>query len=161
MLPFSHSVTPTLCDPMECSTPRLPCPSPSPGVCANSWQLSWKYHSTISSSVVPFSCLESFSASGSFPVSQLFASSGRSIGASASASVIPMNIQGLFPLGLTGLIPFCPRGSQESSPAPQFERINSSALSLYGPLLTSVHDYWKNHSIGHMDLCWQSDAFAF
>ena len=72
-----------------------------------------------------------------------------------------MNIQGLFPLGLTGLIPFCPRGSQESSPAPQFERINSSALSLYGPLLTSVHDYWKNHSIGHMDLCWQSDAFAF
>ena len=81
---------------------RLPCPSPSPGACLSSWPLSRWCHPTISSSVVPFSCLQSFPASGSFPVSQLFASGGQSIG--ASASVLPMNIQDWFPLGLTGLI---------------------------------------------------------
>ena len=86
---------------------RLSCPSLSPWVCSNSPPLSWWCYLTISSSVALFSfCLRSFPASGSFPMSQLFASSGQSIGASASASVIPMNIQGLFPLGLTGLISF-------------------------------------------------------
>ena len=88
-----------------------------------------------------------FPTSGSFPMSQLFASGGQSIGASASASVLPMNIQGWFPLRLTILIPLLFKGFQESSPAPQFENINSSELSfLYGPTLTSVHGYWKNHS---------------
>ena len=83
---------------------RLPCPSLSPGVCSNSCPLSWWCHPTISSSVVPFSSrLQSFPASGSFPMNQLFASGGQSIGASASASVLPMNIQDWFPLGLTGL----------------------------------------------------------
>ena len=80
---------------------RLPCPSPSPRIFSNSCQ--W-CHLTISSSVALFSHLQSFSASGPFPVSQLFASGGQSIGASTSASVLPMNIQGWFPLGLTGLI---------------------------------------------------------
>ena len=100
----------------------------------------------ISSSVVRFSsCPQSVSPSGSFPMSWLFASGGQSIG--ASAAVLPMNIQGLFPLELTGWSPCCPRDSQESSPAPQFKSINSLPLScLYGPTLTSVHDYWKNHS---------------
>ena len=84
---------------------RLLCPSLSPRVCSYSCPLSWWCHPTISSSVVPFSsCLQSFPASGCFPVSQLFTSSGQSIGASASASVLPMNIEDWFPLGLTGLI---------------------------------------------------------
>ena len=84
---------------------RLPCPSPTPRTCSNSCPLSRWCHPTISSSVIPFSsCLQSFPALGSFPRSQLFASGGPSIGVSASASVLPMNIQDWFPLGLTGLI---------------------------------------------------------
>ena len=83
----------------------LPCPSPSPGVCSNSCLLSWLCNPTIASSVVPFSShLQSFPASGSFPKSQFFTSGGQSFGASASASVLPMNIQGWFPLGLIDLI---------------------------------------------------------
>ena len=110
---------------------RLPCPSLSPGACSNSHPLSWWCHPTISSSVTSFSsCPQSFLASGSFPVSWLFASGGQSTGASASASVLPMNIQSWFPLGLTVCSPCCPRDSQESSPAPQFESINSLTLSL-------------------------------
>ena len=85
---------------------RLPCPSPSSRARLNSCSSSWWCHLTILSSVIFFSCLLSFPASGSFPVSGLFASGGQSIGASASASVLPMNIQGWFPLGLTGLISF-------------------------------------------------------
>ena len=84
---------------------RLLCPLPSPRACSNSCALSWWCHPNISSFVVPFSsCLQSFLASGSFPMSQHFTLSGQSIGASASASVLPTNIQGWFPLGLTGLI---------------------------------------------------------
>ena len=83
---------------------RLSCPSLSPGVYSNSSPLSRCCHPTILSSVVPFSCLQSFPVSGSFPVSQFFASGGQSIGVSASVSVLPVNIQDWFPLGLTGLI---------------------------------------------------------
>ena len=84
---------------------RPPCPSPTPRVNSNSRPLSQWCHPTVSSSVVPFSsCLQSFPASGSFQMSQLFASDGQSIGVSASASVLPMNIQGWFPLGWTGWI---------------------------------------------------------
>ena len=128
---------------------RLPCPSQSPGVFSNSCPLIWWCHPTISSSVVPFSSsFQPFPASGSFPVSQLFTSGGPSIGASALASVLPVNIQNWFPCNL--------RDSQESSLAPQFGSINSSVLSLlYSPTLTTVHDYWKNHSINYTDLCWQ------
>ena len=82
---------------------RVPCPSLLPGACSNSCPLSWWCHPTFLSSVAPFSsCRQSFPESGSFPVSQLFTSDGQSIG--ASLSVLPMNIQGWFPLGLTGLI---------------------------------------------------------
>ena len=92
-------------------------------------------------------------------------SGGQSIGASASASVLPKSIQGWFSLGLTGLISLLSKGlsdSQESSPAPQFESINSLALCLlYCLALTSVHDYRKDHSLDYMDLCQQSDVFAF
>ena len=88
---------------------RIPCPSLSPGVCSNFCPLSRSCHPTISSSVTPFSfCIQSFPASGSFLMSQLFASGGQSIG--ASASVLPMNIQGWFPLGLTGLISLLSKG---------------------------------------------------
>ena len=96
---------PTLYDPMDCRHTRLPCPSPPPGACSNSCPLSRWCHPTISSPVAPFSsCLQLFPASEAFPVSQLFTSGGQSIGASASASVLPLNIQGRFPSGLTGLI---------------------------------------------------------
>ena len=89
---------------------RPPCPSPTPGVYSNSCPLNRWCHPTISSSVVPFSCLQSFPASGSFPMSQLFASDGQSIGVSASASVFPMNIQDLSPLGWTGWISLQSKG---------------------------------------------------
>ena len=90
---------------------RLPCPSPSPRACSNSCPLSQWCHPTISSSVVPFSRLQSFPASGSFQMSRLFPSGGQSIGASASASVPPMNIQGWFPLGWTVWSTCSPRDS--------------------------------------------------
>ena len=89
---------------------RLPCPSPTPGICSNSCPWSWWYHPTISSSVFPFSHLQSFPVSGSFPVSQFFASGGQIIGASASASVYPVNIQDWFPLRWTGLISLKSKG---------------------------------------------------
>ena len=93
---------------------RLPCPSPTSGACSNSCQLSQWCDPTISSSVVPFSsCLQCFLASGSFPMSQLFTSGGQSIGVSASTSVLPMNIQDWFPLGLTGMISLQSKGLSE------------------------------------------------
>ena len=102
---FSHSVMSDSFRPLGLQQARLPCPSPSPRVCSNSCPLSQRCHPTTSSSVTLFSsCPQSFPASGSFPMSQLFASGGQSIGASASASVFPVNIQGGFPLGLTYLI---------------------------------------------------------
>ena len=132
----------------------LLCPSLFPRACSNSCPLSCWWHPTIPSSLNPCSsCPQSFPPSESFPVSWLFTSSGQSIGATASASVLPVNIQGWFPLGVWS--PCCQKDSQESSPAPQFKSINSSALSLlYGPNLTTVHDYCKNHSFNYMDLCW-------
>ena len=84
---------------------RLLCPSPTPKSCSNSCPLSWWCHPTISSSVIPFSsCFQSFPASGSFLMSQFFTLGGQSIGVSALASVLPMNIQDWFPLGLTDLL---------------------------------------------------------
>ena len=85
--------------------PRLPCPSLFPRVCSNSCPFCWWRHAAISSSVTPFSfCYQSFPVFGCFPMSQLFASCGQSIGASVSASVLPLNLQGWLPLALTGLI---------------------------------------------------------
>ena len=96
---------PTLCDPHGLQHTRLPCLSPTPRAYYNSCPSSQWCHPSISSSVIPFSsCLQSFPASWSFPMSQPFTSGDQSIGVSASTSVFPMNIQGLFPLGLTGLI---------------------------------------------------------
>ena len=97
--------------PHELQNARIPCPSLSPGICSNSCPLSQWCYLTISSSAVPFSsCPQSFLASGSFPTSQLSAPGGQSIGASASASVLPMSIQGWFPLGLTDSISLQSKG---------------------------------------------------
>ena len=130
----------------QCARP--PCPSLTSRVYSNASPLSRWCHPTISSSVIPFfSCLQSFSASGSFPVSWLFVSGGQNIGASTSASFLPMNIQGRFTIGLTSLISLQSEGLSKSSPTPQFKSIKSSALSFpYGPTITSIHDHWKNHS---------------
>ena len=111
LLLFSCSVMSDSLWPCELQHVRLPCPSPSPGACSNSFLLSQWCHSNILSSVVPVSsCLQSFPASASFPMNRLFTSGGQSIGASASVSVLPMNIQGWFPLGLTSLIPLQSKG---------------------------------------------------
>ena len=143
---------------------RLLCPSLSPGVCSDTCPLSRWCYLTISSSAAPFSfCLHSFPTSGSFRMSGLFASRCQSIRASASVSVLPMNIQCWFPLGLTDLISLQSKWlTRVFSNTPHFESINSSALSLFcGPSLTSVCDYWKNHSFKSTDLCWQNDVPAF
>ena len=126
---------------------RLPCPSPIPRACSDSCPLSRWCHPTTSPSVVPLSsCLQSFPASGSSLMSRPFVSGGQSIG--ASALVLPINIQDWFPLDGLVWSSCCPSDSQESYPTPQFKSVNSSVLSfLYGPTLTSIHDYWKNHSI--------------
>ena len=107
---FSLSVASDSFRPYKLQLIRLPCPSVSPRVCSNSCPLSQWCYLTISSSAVPFFRLQSFPASGSFPMSRLLTSGGQSIGASASTSVLPMNIQGWFPLGLTVLISLQSRG---------------------------------------------------
>ena len=108
---FNRSVVSDSLQPHGLQHTRLPCPSPTPRACSNSCPLSRWCHPTVSSSVVPFfSCLQYFSASVSFPMSQFFAPGGQSIGASASTSVLLMNIQDWFPLGLTGLISLQSKG---------------------------------------------------
>ena len=100
------------------------------------------------------SCLQSFPASGPFLMSQLFASGGQSIGASASSSVLPMNIQDWFPLGLTGLISLQCKGlSRVLSHTTVQKHSLKGAQPSSGPTFTSIHDYWKNHSFDYMDLC--------
>ena len=137
--------SPTLCNPRDWSIPGFLVHQQLPEITHIQWR--W-CHPTISSSVILFSsCPQSFPASGSFLMSQLFASGSQSIGVSASTSVLPMNTQDWSPLGELIGSPCSPRNSQESSLTPQFKSISSSALSfLYGPTLTSIHDYWKNHS---------------
>ena len=138
---FSQSVISNSLRPHGLQHTRLPCPSPTPGACSNSCPLSCWCYPTISSSVIPFSsCPQSFPASGCFPMSQFFALGSQSIG--VSASVLPINIQNWFPLGLTPLISLQSKEFSRVFSNPQFQSINSSALSfLYGPTLTSIHDY--------------------
>ena len=124
---------------------RIPCPSLFPEICRNACPLSRWCHPTISSSVAPFSCPQSFPASGSFPMSRLFASGGWSIGAQHQSFQWILRVDFLW--DWLAWFPCCQRGSQKSSPAPQFESINSSVLNLlYGPNLISLDDYWKNFS---------------
>ena len=144
--------------PHESQHARPPCPSPTPGVHSNLRRLSRWCHPAISSSVGPLSSHpQSIPASESLPMGQLFAWGSQSIGVSASATVLPTNIQDWSPLdGLVGS-PCSPRDSKESSPTPQFKSINSSTLSfLHSP--TSIHDHWKNHSLDYKDFCWQRNV---
>ena len=153
---FSPKSCPTL-RPHGLQHARLPCPSSIPGACSNACPLSQWCHPTTSSSVVPFSCLQSFPASGSFPLSQFFTSGGQRIGASALASVLLVNIQGWFPLRLTSLISLLTKG---------LSRVFSSTIIkknqfFSAQTLTSIPDYWKKHSFDYMDFCQQMMSLLF
>ena len=153
---FSLSVVSDSLWPHRLQHARPPCPLPTPGVFSNSCPLSQWCHPTISSSVVPFSsCLHLSQHQGLFKWVSTPNQVAKSIGVSASTSVLPMNTQDWSPLGWTGWISLQSMDSQESSPALQFKRINSLVLSfVYSPTLTSLHDYWKNDSL---DLYWLSN----
>ena len=143
----SHSVVSDSLRPYGLQHARLPCPSPTHRACSKSCPSSWWCHPTISSSVIPFSsCFQSFPASGSFPVSQFFTSGGQSVG--ASASVLPTNSQDWFPLGWTGWISLQSMGLSRvfSNTTVQRHQFFGTQISL-SPTLTSIHDYWKNHSL--------------
>ena len=145
---FSHSVVSDSWRPHGLQHARLPCPSPTPRAYSNSCPLSRWCHPTISSSIGPFSShLQSFPASRSFLRCQFFASGGQSIGISASASVLPMNIQHWFPVGWISWISLQSKRLSRvfSNTTVQKHHFFSTQLSLLSNL-TSIHDYWKNHS---------------
>ena len=130
---FSRSVGSDSLQPHGLQYAMLPCPSPTPGAYSNSYPLSWWHHPTISSSVIPFSSrLQSFPASQSFQMNHFFTSGGHSTGVSALASVLPMNIQDWFPLGLTGWISLLSKGLSRvlSSTAVQKHQFFGAQLSL-------------------------------
>ena len=160
---FSHSVVSDSLQPHESQHARPPCPSQPPRVYSNSCPSSWWCHPAISPSVIPFfSCPQSLPASGSFPMSQLFAWGGQSIGISASTSVLPMNTQDLCPSGWTDWISLQSKGLSRvfSNTTVQKHQFFGAQLSSQCNL-TSIHDHWKNHSLDQMDLCWQSNVLAF
>ena len=131
---FSHSLMSYSLWPHGLQHARLPCPSPAPRACPNSCPSSWWCHPTISSSVIPFSaCLQSFPASGSFLSSQFFTSGGQSVGVSDLTSVLPMNIQDWFPLGLTDWIALLFKGHSgvSSNTTVQEYQFFSAQLSLW------------------------------
>ena len=142
---------------------RLPGPSWSPSACSSSCPLSRWCNPTISASVAPFSlCPQSFPATGSYPVSQFFASGGQRIAALASASILLMNIQGWFPLGLTGLISLQSKGLSRvfSNTTIWKHQFFSTQLSLQ--LNSYIHTWLlENHSFDQTSLCWQSNVSAF
>ena len=143
---------------------RPPCPSPIPGIHPNPCPLSRWCYPTMSSSVVPFSfCPQSFPESGSFQMSQLFTLGGWSIGASASASVLPMNIQGWLPLVLTGLVSFLSKGLSRvfSSTTVRKHQFFSTQPSLWSNSHICTWLLKKNLNFDNMDLCWQCDVSAF
>ena len=136
---FSRSIVSDSWWPHGLQHTRPPCPSPSPGACSNSCPFGQRCHPTISSSVIPFSsCPQSFPASGSFPISWLFTSGGQSIRASVSASALPMNIQGWFPLGLTGLISLLSK---------EFSRVFSRTTIWKHQLFSAQSSLWSNSHI--------------
>ena len=153
LVQFSSSVVSDSLRPHGLQYTRPPCPSPTPRVYSNSCPLSWWCHPTISSSVICFSsCPQSFPSSGSFQMSQFFTSSGQSIGVSALASVLPKNTQDWSPLGWTGWISLQSKGlsrvfSNTTIQKHQFFGAQLELSFLYSPTLTSIHDYWKNHSL--------------
>ena len=144
---ISCSVMSDSLQPHESQHARPPCPSPPPRVYSNSRPSSQWCHPAISSSVIPFSsCLQFFPASGSFQMSQFFASGGQSTGVSASASVLPMNIQDWFPLGWTAWISLKPKGLSRVLQHHSSKASVVSCSAFFIVQLTSIHDHWKNHS---------------
>ena len=159
---FSHSVVSDSLQPHGLQHARPPCPLPTPGVYSNSCPLSWWCHPTISS------CHPLLLSPSIFPSIRVF--SNESVLRirwpkywSFSFNISPSNeYSGLISFRSLVGTPCSPRDSQESSPTPQFKSINSLVLSfLYSPTLTSIHDYWENHSFDQMDLCLQSNVLAF
>ena len=147
---FIRSVMSNSLQPHGLQHARPPCPSPAHRVYPNSYPLSQWCHPTITSSVFPFySCPQSFPASGSFLMSQLFPSGGQSIcGVLASASILAVNIQGWFPLGWTGLISLQSKGPSRVFPNTTVQKHQFFGAQLFhSTTLTSIHDYWKNHSL--------------
>ena len=160
LLLFSHSVVPDSLRPYGLQHSRLPCPSLFPRVCSNSGPLSWWCHPAISNShplLLPSSIFPSIMA-----FSSEFTSGDQNIGASALASALPMKVQGWFSVELTSLISSLFKGLSRvfSSVTVQKYLFFSAQPSLQSSL-TSVCDYWKNHSFDYMDLCQQSDVSAF
>ena len=156
---FGHSVVSYSLQPHESRHTRPPCPSPTPGVHSNSCPSSWWCHP---SSVVPFSsCPQSLPASGSFPMSQLFASGGQSIGVLASA--LPMDILDWFPLGWTGLISLQSKGLSRvfSNTTVQKHQFFGTQPSLWSNSHMHYITSGKNHSFDHTELCRQSNVSAF
>ena len=145
---FSHPVVSYSLWPYGLQHARPPCPSQTPRVYSNSCPLSQWCHPAISSSVIPFSsCLQSFPASGSFLMCQFFTSGGQSIGVSASASVLSMNIQDWFLLEWTGYISLQSKGLWRIFPNTTVHHHQFFTLSfLHTPTLTLIHDHWKNRN---------------
>ena len=153
---FGHSVVSNSLRPHGLQHTRLPCPPLSPRIYSNSCPLSQWCHPSFHPLLSPFSsCLQSFPTSESFPVSRLFTSGGQSIGAPASSSVLPMNIQDWFPLGWTGWISLQSKGLSRifNSTTIQKHQFFSTQPPLWSTV-TSKHDYWKNLNFDYMDFCW-------
>ena len=149
----------TICNPMDCTMPgfHVHHQLPEPAQIHVHWV--GDAIQPLSPSVVPFSCLQSFPASGFFLMSQFSASGSQST--ETSASVLLMNIQDWFPLGFFGFISLQPKGLSGVFSNTTVKSFNSLVLSFpYGPVLTSIHDYGKKHSFDHTDLCWQSNVSA-
>ena len=140
---------------------RPPYPAPKSGANSNSFPLSQWWHPTISSSVVSFSHLQSFIASGSFPNSQFFTAGAQSITVSASTSVLPMNIQDCFALGWTGWISLQSKGLSRDIPTPQFKSINSSCSAFFIFQLSHPDMTTGKTKALKMYFCWQSNVSAF
>ena len=139
----SHSVMSNSLWPHEPQHARPPFPSPTPRIYPNPCPSSQWCHPTISSSVIPFSsCPQSFQSSGSFQMSQLFASGGQSIGVSASISVLPLNTQDWSPLGWTGWISLQSKGLSRVFSNTTVQKHQFFSALLYSPTLTSIHDTW-------------------
>ena len=151
---FSCSVMSDSLWPHGLQRARLPRPSPTPGACSNTCPLSWWCHPTISFFVIPISCFQSFPASWSFPMSQLFTSGGQIIKSSASASVPPMNVQGWFPLGLSSLISLQSKGLSRVFSNTTVQKCQSFGTQ---PSLWSnshIHTWLlENQSFDYSDLC--------
>ena len=155
LLLFSHSVVSESLRPHGLQHARLLCPSPSTGACSNSCPLSQWYHLVL---YCPLFLLLSILPSIRIFSSGLFTSGGQGIGASALASVLLMNIQDWFPLGLIGLISLLSKGLKSLL---QHHSSKASILWRSAFFMVQLSYSWKNHSFDYTDLCWQSNVFAF